>query len=60
MGEEDNDGSNLSISFCTFRGKKKERQGLKMQLCFAKIIYELGCHEIPKFHAQIQTSSVSA
>lgn len=40
--------------------KKKKRQGLKMQLCFAKIIYELGCHEIPKFHAQIQSSSVSA
>lgn len=60
MGEEDNDGSNLSISFCTFRRKKKKRQGLKMQLCFAKIIYELGCHEIPKSHAQIQSSSVSA
>lgn len=44
--------------FAPSEGKKK-RQGLKMQLCFAKIIYELGWHRIPKFPAQIQRSSVS-
>jgi len=36
VGEEDNDGSNFLISFCTFRGKKKKRQRLKMDFCFAK------------------------
>lgn len=45
MGDEDNDDSKFTIPFCTFRiikKKKKKKKGLKMQLCYAKVIYDLG------------------